>query len=145
MPPQSAFSDAERQALRQFHFSQKPRPSQRALISWFEENHGRKTSQSTVSELLSGRYKHLSNRPLASKAGCLRQTRGSNQESYAVQHVEVDSCRLERWRHKDYNSQLLGQINNLREIRRWGGPCSTEGALRAARGGVASCRSGWGR
>lgn len=67
MPPRSAFSDAERQALRQYYFSQKPRPSQRALITWFHENHGRKISQSTVSESLSDRYKHLDN-SLASKA-----------------------------------------------------------------------------
>ena len=68
MPPRAAFSDAERQAHRQFFFSQKPRPTQKVIISWFFTKYSRKLSQSTISESLSDRYKYLDNKSSASKA-----------------------------------------------------------------------------
>ncbi|KAF1954443.1 CenpB-DNA-bind-domain-containing protein, partial [Byssothecium circinans] len=68
MATRSAISDAERRSLRQFYSSQKPRPTQKAMRSWFEGKYGRKPSQSTVSESLSDRYKHLDDSPLPSRA-----------------------------------------------------------------------------
>ena len=61
--PKIAFSNAQRQHLRQHYFSQNPRPRQKELIEWFKGEYGRKLSQSTISESLSDTYKHLDAAP----------------------------------------------------------------------------------
>ena len=65
MPPK-AVSDAERQAIRAYYFSQKPPPKQKEVIAWFEQQYRRKLGQATISDSLKDRYKHLDTAPAAS-------------------------------------------------------------------------------
>ena len=56
-------SEAQKKALRDFYFTERPHPSQSACISWFEEKFGRKITQSTVSVTLSSKYAYLDTGP----------------------------------------------------------------------------------
>lgn len=50
---------AEKKALREYYSSSPVRPSQRELIQWFQDKYQVKLPQSTVSSILSQKYKHL--------------------------------------------------------------------------------------
>jgi hypothetical protein len=52
-------SDAERQAIRLYAHTTTPKPSQRAISTWFHATYNRKLSQSTISDSLKDRYAHL--------------------------------------------------------------------------------------
>jgi hypothetical protein len=64
--PLKAVSDAERQAIYAYYFSQKPPPKQKEVIAWFKQQYRRKLGQATVSDSLKDRYKHLDIIPAAS-------------------------------------------------------------------------------
>lgn len=61
MPPvlRHSITLAEKKALREYYASSPVRPSQRELIVWFQEKYQVKLPQSTVSSILSHKYKHL--------------------------------------------------------------------------------------
>jgi hypothetical protein len=61
----TAITHEQRKALREWFFSQDPRPSQAASIVWFHNEYGRVISQAAISHSLHDRYKHLD---LASEA-----------------------------------------------------------------------------
>lgn len=55
-------SDIQRKALRDWAHNQQCFPSQRACTTWFYAQYGHKLSQSTVSHILSPRYRYLDSR-----------------------------------------------------------------------------------
>ena len=57
--PLKAVSDAERQAIYAYYFSQKPPPKQKEVIAWFKQQYRHKLGQATISDLLKDCYKHL--------------------------------------------------------------------------------------
>jgi Fission yeast centromere protein N-terminal domain len=57
--PRKAVSHSEKKALRTFYKQQHPRPSQKAVIAWFEQTYNRTLNQSIVSDYLSDRYTYL--------------------------------------------------------------------------------------
>lgn len=61
MPPalRHSITLAEKKSLREYYASSPVRPSQRELILWFQEKYQVKLPQSTVSSILSPKYKHL--------------------------------------------------------------------------------------
>jgi len=64
--PLKAISDAERQAIYAYYFSQKPPPKQKEVIAWFEQQYRRKLGQATISDSLKDCYKHLDTAPASS-------------------------------------------------------------------------------
>jgi hypothetical protein len=52
-------SDREKKALRAWFSAQYPQPRHADCIAWFEQQYQHKINQSTVSSILSNRYKHL--------------------------------------------------------------------------------------
>ena len=54
-------SNTQRKALRTWYHGQELRPTQKMCITWFEENFNHRPSQSTISDSLSNRYRHLDN------------------------------------------------------------------------------------
>ena len=66
--PRKAVTDAQRQRLRQWFSSQQPRPSQKQCIQWFYEQFHHLIGQSTVSETLSDKFKHLDSGPAGNRA-----------------------------------------------------------------------------
>ena len=58
MPPK-AVSDAERQAIRAYYFSQKLPLKQKEVITQFKQQYSYKLGQATISDSLKDRYKHL--------------------------------------------------------------------------------------
>ena len=73
--PQKAVSDTERKVIRAYYFSQKPAPKHKDIITWFEQQYGRKLGQATISESLKDRYKHLDT-ALAASSMSFRQRSG---------------------------------------------------------------------
>ena len=73
-----AISDAERQAIRAYYFSQKPPPKQKEVITQFKQQYRRKLGQATISNSLKDRYKHLNTAPAASSTSF--RHRSSKQE-----------------------------------------------------------------
>lgn len=64
----SGISDEQRLALRKWYYQQDFRPSQKHCIEWFTTQYQRQLRQSTVSETLSNRWKHLdSEQPTSSR------------------------------------------------------------------------------
>jgi hypothetical protein len=57
--PRKSISDTQRQRLRQWYYSQPVKPSQKQCIAWFKEQYNHLISQSTVSEALGDKFKHL--------------------------------------------------------------------------------------
>ncbi|ANB14929.1 Pdc2p [Sugiyamaella lignohabitans] len=55
----TAITHEQRKTLREWFFSQDPRPSQAKSIIWFHEKFGRVISQAAISHSLHDRYKHL--------------------------------------------------------------------------------------
>lgn len=65
MPYQSISND-QRKALRRWFQSQYPKPRQADCSLWFERQYKHHLSQSTVSEILSAKYKYLDDENLSS-------------------------------------------------------------------------------
>ena len=72
MPYQSISND-QRKALRRWFQSQYPKPRQADCSLWFERQYKHRLSQSTVSEILSAKYKHLDNGENLSSTSSFRQ------------------------------------------------------------------------
>jgi hypothetical protein len=59
MAPPKKLSDVQQKALRDWVYSQSPRPTQKACIAWFQAHYNHRLSQSTVSDIRSQQYHYL--------------------------------------------------------------------------------------
>ncbi|CRG87531.1 hypothetical protein PISL3812_04549 [Talaromyces islandicus] len=58
-PKRNRLSDVQRKEIRDWWFTQNPRPHQKAIVTWFFQRYGKNISQSSICDCLSSRYEYL--------------------------------------------------------------------------------------